>query len=93
MHSEGYHTWSVCVSVYLNSRTTGYETAHERLIHYKSSKNTVADFAKTLVFESEKRHLHSWSNPSISGVRIHVYAHVCMCILFMYTHELTHAYV
>ena len=58
MRSECYSTWSVCqsvcLSVYIRSRTTGYETAHEqyyRLKGNKSSKNNVADFAKSTAFK------------------------------------------
>ena len=56
MRSEGYCTWSVrlcvcvsvCLSVYLYSRTTGNEAARERYArfqHNTRSKNNVADLA------------------------------------------------
>ena len=62
---EGYSTWSVrlcvcvsvCLSVYLYSRTTGNEAAREqytRLQRNKHSKNNVADLAKTAAFWQEK---------------------------------------
>ena len=48
---------SVCVSVYLNSGTTGNKAARERytrLQRNKRSKNNVADLAKTAAFWQEK---------------------------------------
>ena len=59
MRSEGYSTWSVCLSVCLfvclsvddYSRTTGYEAAYERyqqLQRYKGMKNNVAILLKRL---------------------------------------------
>ena len=48
---------SVCLSVYLYSRTTGNEAARERYTHLqrnKRSKNNVADLAKTAAFWQEK---------------------------------------
>ena len=47
----------VCLSVYLNSRTTGNEAARERytrLQRSKRSKNNVADVAKAAAFWQEK---------------------------------------
>ena len=68
MRSEGYCTWSVhlcvslsvlsvCLSVYLYSRTTGNEVARERYTYTqcnKCSKNNVADLAKMAAFWQEK---------------------------------------
>ena len=55
MRSEGYSSWSVCLSVRLSvydySHTTGYEAAYERyqqLQCYKGMKNNVAE---TTAFE------------------------------------------
>ena len=55
MRSEGYSSWSVCLSVCLSvddySRTTGYEAAYERyqqLQCYKGMKNNVAILLKRL---------------------------------------------
>ena len=55
MRSEGYSSWSVCLSVYLSvddySRTTGYEAAYERyqqLQCYKGMKINVAILLKRL---------------------------------------------
>ena len=56
MCSEGYSTWSVCVSVCLSSvssysRTTGYKAAHERyqcLQNYVNLKNKWSIFLKGL---------------------------------------------
>ena len=45
---------SVCLSAYIHSRTTGYETAHERYERLKRNKvlkNNVADFAKGIAFK------------------------------------------
>ena len=43
MRSEGYGTWSVCLSaclsVHASSRTTGYEVAYEQLQGYESMKS------------------------------------------------------
>ena len=57
MRSEGYGTWSVCLSVYFNSWPTGYEPAYkqyQRLKRTKGLKNNVADFAETSTFELER---------------------------------------
>ena len=51
MRSEGYSIWSVCLSVYDYSRTTGYEAAYERyqqLQCYKGMKTNVAILLKWL---------------------------------------------
>ena len=55
MRSEGYSSWSVCLSVCVfvddYSRTTGYEAAYERyqqLQCYKGMKNNVAILLKRL---------------------------------------------
>ena len=56
MRSEGYSSWSVCLSVCLSavddySRTTGYEAAYERyeqLQCYKGMKMNVAILLKRL---------------------------------------------
>ena len=42
MRSEGYSTWSVCLSVRASSRTTGYEAAnegHQRLLSKENIGN------------------------------------------------------
>ena len=70
----------VCLSVYINSRPTGYEPAYEQyhwLKRTKGSENNVADFAETSTFELERetgtaRDDIAWPNPPISGVRMHV---------------------
>ena len=65
MRREGYGTWSVhlcvcvsvCLSLYLYSRTTGNEAACERytrLQRNKCSDNNVANLAKTAGFWQEK---------------------------------------
>ena len=79
MRSEGYST-CVCVSLYFNSRPTGYEPAYERyqwLKCTKGSKHNVANFAEMSAFELERetgtaRDDITWPNPSISGVRMHM---------------------
>ena len=57
MRSEGYSSWSVCLSVWVflsvddYSRTTGYVAAYERyqqLQSYKGMKNNVAILLKRL---------------------------------------------
>ena len=54
MHSEGYSSWSVCLSTTVYSCTTGYEAVYERyqqLQCYKGMKDNVAIFAETTAFE------------------------------------------
>ena len=66
----------VCLSVYFNSRPTGYEPAYERyqqLKRTKGSKNNVADFAEMSAFKLQRetgaaRDDIAWPNPSISVV-------------------------
>ena len=70
----------VCLSVYLNSRPTGYEPAYkryQRLKRTKDLKNYVADFAETSAFELKRETVTSgddisWPNPLISGVHMHM---------------------
>ena len=49
MRSEGYSTWSVCLSVRASSRTTGYEAANEwyqRFVNNEETDINVAIFLK-----------------------------------------------
>ena len=66
MRSEGYSTWSVCLSVCLSvqtSWTTGYGAAYERyqqLQCYKGMKNNnVTAFERYGVKTSEKANMHN----------------------------------
>ena len=55
MRSEGYSTWSVCLSVCpsvrASSRTTGYEAANEGHQRLLSNENIVAIFLNSYVPE------------------------------------------
>ena len=93
MRSEGYSTWSVCLSICLSvclsvynySRTTGYEAAYEQyqqLQCYKGKKNNLAILLKRLRSRyMEAIYIMSTGLPSTYNSTVHAQMRIANALL------------